>query len=533
MRYLFVMLTFLIPSLLLCQDRQQIFKDVETVSSDAEEIFMVVEEMPRFPGCEDSGDLISKSVCSKEKLLEYIYTNLKYPVEAKTNGIEGTVVIQFVVDDEGAVTNAKVVRDIGAGCGQAALDVVNSMTEMTYDTITTFDESTYVETVNVITHRELWRPGYQRGKAVNVLYTLPINYKLKKEDQIADQVYVDKEKRPKTSTNYPPEYKSYQHYKDEVLTPNLVREAYTVDPIAASKIVGDIIPYGDAMHPILHKMGTHTGIDFRAVPGVAIMATADGVVEVVGGDHERYGQYVKIKHSEATQSLYAHMSSINVTEGQSVKAGEQIGAVGQSGVATYPHLHYEVYVNGQTEDPILGNPDLAIAKEDHQSMHHDQNRREDLKPLMVVDGEIQEDNFDIKLLDPSDIKAVNVLKDQSAIEKYGEAATYGVVEITLKDTAATPQKTDKLSEVQFDLKQNYPNPVGDHTTISFYLPNDRPASLLFYSQAGEYVYGIKDSFSQGLNEVKISTADLNASGMIYYFLIQDRMTAVKKMIVTK
>jgi len=520
MKYLSILFALLIPSLLLCQD--------------VEDIFKVVEEMPRFPGCEDIGDKKFKRECSNEKLIEFIYQTLEYPAEAKTNKIEGTVVLQFVVDKDGSITKAKIIRDIGGGCGQAALKVVNTMTKMTYDTITTFDESTYSETVKIIANRKLWRPGYQRGIPVKVLFTLPINFKLEHKDQTIDEVEVHAEKSPETWTNFPPEYRSYQHYKDEVVTPTLVKEVYKVEPIEADKIVGDIIPYGEAMHPILHKMGRHNGIDFRAVPGVAIMATAIGTVEEVGYDHERYGQFVTIKHSEETKSLYAHMSSIHVFQGQSVKAGEQIGDVGMSGAATYPHLHYEVHVNGQTENPITENRERIKAKKENlKSSHLELSNTKDLKPLIVVDGEIQVDVFDIEMLRPEDIKTINVLKDHSAIAKYGEAATNGVVEITLKTSSKDQLNAGKLTDVQFDLQQNYPNPVAGSTTISFHLPNDRPASLLFYNQAGQYLYGIKDSFRQGLNEVSISTVDLNTSGVIYYFLIQDQLTAVKKMLVSK
>ena len=106
----------------------------------------------------------------------------------------------------------------------------------------------------------------------------------------------------------------------------------------------------------------------------------------------------------------------------------------------------------------------------------------------------------------------------------------GVVEVTLKSNQLS---IENASAVQFELIQNYPNPVADNTTISFHLPNNSPASLLFYNESGEFVYGIKSGLKKGYNEINISKNKLNASGIIYYFLIQDRMTAVKKMIVAQ
>ncbi|NNF36806.1 MAG: energy transducer TonB, partial [Saprospiraceae bacterium] len=123
----------------------------------AEEIFTTAEQMPRFPGCEDmAGSNAEKEACAKKKMLQYIYKNLNYPAIARENGVEGMCVIQFVVDRDGSVTNVNLVRDIGAGCGEAASKVVNSMNNMP----------------------QKWTPGKQRGRPVKVLYTLPVRFKL-------------------------------------------------------------------------------------------------------------------------------------------------------------------------------------------------------------------------------------------------------------------------------------------------------------------------------------------------------------------
>lgn len=116
-----------------------------------------VESMPRFPGCE-SNDLnkAAKESCAKEQLLSYIYANVKYPLLARENQIQGMVVVQFVVNRAGGVEDVKVVRDIGAMCGKAAKQAVESM--------------------NLLKDR--WIPGMQSGRKVNVRYTLPIRFSL-------------------------------------------------------------------------------------------------------------------------------------------------------------------------------------------------------------------------------------------------------------------------------------------------------------------------------------------------------------------
>lgn len=126
---------------------------------EIEEIIGIAEIMPRFPGCENlSGSNKEKKVCADKKMLEYIYSKLHYPQMARSNGIEGTVVVQFVVNKEGSVSDINVVRKLGAGCDEAAAKVISDMNKLP----------------------ERWTPGKQRGRKVKVMYTLPIKFKLLK-----------------------------------------------------------------------------------------------------------------------------------------------------------------------------------------------------------------------------------------------------------------------------------------------------------------------------------------------------------------
>ena len=110
-------------------------------------VFVNVGQSPRFPGCEDmSGSKEEKEACAQKKMLEYIYGNLKYPAIARENGIEGQVVIQFVVDKDGSIKDIKLVRDLEGGCGEAALKIVEGMNSLP----------------------QKWTPGKQRGCVVKV-----------------------------------------------------------------------------------------------------------------------------------------------------------------------------------------------------------------------------------------------------------------------------------------------------------------------------------------------------------------------------
>ena len=103
------------------------------------EIFISTEEMPEFPGGEQA-------------MYDFLAKNISYPKTAKDSNIKGNVYVQFVVEKDGTITNPKVLRDVGGGCGDEALRVVRMMPK--------------------------WKPGMHKGKAVRVQYTLPFHFRL-------------------------------------------------------------------------------------------------------------------------------------------------------------------------------------------------------------------------------------------------------------------------------------------------------------------------------------------------------------------
>ncbi|MBR1517660.1 MAG: M23 family metallopeptidase [Bacteroidales bacterium] len=113
--------------------------------------------------------------------------------------------------------------------------------------------------------------------------------------------------------------------------------------------------FGYRYHPILHTRRMHTGIDLTAAKGEPVYATGDGVVKVASRNAEGfsgYGVAVFIDHGYGFQTLYAHLSGVAVRPGQTVKRGEKIGYVGNTGLSSGSHLHYEVFQNGNRVDPV-------------------------------------------------------------------------------------------------------------------------------------------------------------------------------------
>ena len=110
--------------------------------------------------------------------------------------------------------------------------------------------------------------------------------------------------------------------------------------------------FGIRIHPVHKVKKMHWGIDFTAPKGTPIYATGNGVVKEVKKSRSGYGNKIIIDHGYGYKTLYAHMSTMNVKVGQEVKKGETIGAVGNTGTSTAPHLHYEVIHKGRKVNPI-------------------------------------------------------------------------------------------------------------------------------------------------------------------------------------
>ena len=116
-------------------------------------------------------------------------------------------------------------------------------------------------------------------------------------------------------------------------------------PVQESRTVWKGNPYG------VINGKTHNGIDIPAQQGAVILAAADGTVAETGFDAAR-GNYLVLEHGDGLTTVYAHCRNVDVNEGDSVKAGEMVAAVGSTGMSTGPHLHFEVRQDGAAQNPV-------------------------------------------------------------------------------------------------------------------------------------------------------------------------------------
>jgi len=123
-------------------------------------------------------------------------------------------------------------------------------------------------------------------------------------------------------------------------------------PISNKDLTRTASGYGLRVHPFYKITRFHYGMDFTAPSGTDIYSTGDGVVRAVIKGQRGLGNHIIIDHGFGYTSIYAHLLSFNVRQGQKVQRGDIIAFVGNTGMSLAPHLHYEIKINGMNVDPV-------------------------------------------------------------------------------------------------------------------------------------------------------------------------------------
>jgi murein DD-endopeptidase MepM/ murein hydrolase activator NlpD len=126
------------------------------------------------------------------------------------------------------------------------------------------------------------------------------------------------------------------------------RRAFLASPMEFSRVTSG---FAMRFHPLLQNWRAHLGVDYGAPTGTPVRSVGDGFVAFAGRQNG-YGNVVQVQHGNERTTLYAHLSRIDVKKGQRIEQGQRLGAVGSTGWATGPHLHFEFRVAGQHQDPL-------------------------------------------------------------------------------------------------------------------------------------------------------------------------------------
>ncbi|MBR1927794.1 MAG: M23 family metallopeptidase [Bacteroidales bacterium] len=137
--------------------------------------------------------------------------------------------------------------------------------------------------------------------------------------------------------------------------------------------------FGYRTDPFTGNSKLHTGVDLAMKPGNPVFATGDGVVDAVAFDFFGYGNCVDIDHGFGYKTRYAHLNTISVIEGMKIRRGDKIGESGQSGRASGPHLHYEVFYKGERVNP-MNYFDLSMSRQEYVDMVESRSRDKDDAP---------------------------------------------------------------------------------------------------------------------------------------------------------
>jgi uncharacterized repeat protein (TIGR02543 family) len=198
-----------------------------------------------------------------------------------------------------------------------------------------------------------------KSKVFTYVYKKGINYITK------DNIYDINEKyhsfmgwstKPKGKGTF---IKSKSQISYSVIIPNLIGNKLYLYPVISEYILpiteskGYLYissPYGERRHPTTNKMSFHYGIDLAAPEGTNIIASSDGIV-VESTYSNGYGYYVTIRHYDGRKTKYAHCSELLVKEGEKVKKGQVIAKVGNTGMSTGSHLHFEIIINDERLNP--------------------------------------------------------------------------------------------------------------------------------------------------------------------------------------
>lgn len=523
----------------------------------------------QYPGCDDiEGEEAIR--CAKEKFQEYIAETMQYPEEARSEKIEGEVMVKFIVTKEGNIANPQVILDIGGGCGKEALYLIQNMNNLAKN----------------------WTPAMHKGKKVESEVVVPIHFKLggiaskkpfsarndaflrgeteqpvdnlvKEEGAAREMVsllsefeitprpifVVDGEITEKDDVNL---------YADEVASINILDEEMAAEKYqtvnqkameittksgAGVKNVAELlinekntrIPLDS--HPLIILDGEEKGTDPTILENMdqESIARVDVLkppfsVEKFGDKGENGAIIITTKEAENKLKVRVREGDLQVSgeeplivvDGKILGVGkEKISNLDPAGIQSMdvlkPPYSVEKFGDKGTNGAIIITTKDAAEKVKIR-VNGTKLGSSDKEPLIILDGEILGVGKDkVSSLDPDQIASMEVLKPPHSVEKYGENAKHGVIIISSKDAEEIGEDGVQLSgQVKaFSDVRIYPNPAKGSFNLAF-KGKEGPTVVEVYDIAGKSLY--KQSFEdfQGVFQEEISSSNfVNTQAIIH------------------
>lgn len=203
-----------------------------------------------------------------------------------------------------------------------------------------------VQVADILGGRIDFHRGLRKGDRFNVVYeTLEADGEPMRTGRVLSVEFINNGKAHSAMWFQEPGKKGTYYTLDG----KRLETAYLASPMQFSRVTSG---FAMRFHPILQTWRAHLGVDYGAPTGTPVRTVGDGVVDFAGVQGG-FGNVVFVRHNNNDTTVYAHLSRIDVRKGQSVTQGQRLGAVGATGWATGPHLHFEFRVNGRHQDPLM------------------------------------------------------------------------------------------------------------------------------------------------------------------------------------
>ncbi len=493
-------------------------------------VFQVVEEMPRFAGCEDIQDAQVRKECAKKKMLMHIYTNIKYPPQARESHIQGTVIASFIIEKDGSVTNAKILRGIGGGCDEEVVRIVNNMPN--------------------------FLPGKQRGQNVRVQFNLPVKFKL--DNGVKSEAQKASDPQDTSLSGFDKE--SAIFYLDG-------KRIQSIDDVDPDQILTITVLKNEEAIELYGP---------EAKGGVVLITSKKTLINVIGYAKEKSAiGYIKEQavppsppeeptHSEPGSPPSAISAAPPSPEPIPEKAVPPsppapseplppVAGISASPPSPPPPVKDQLFI--AEEMPLFpgtkekSESNEALIQFVYQNIKYPKAAKEaKIQGTSIVqftvtkEGEIYDPKIVRSIGGGTDEAVLNMMQKMSALPKKWTPAKQGgkvvaiqfnlPVKFKLPNTPANPESTSKANELSSFEKINiYPNPTEGNINIHFSSKNESPTTVTITDINGKQIFQkIYNGKEVKINDLEIRNA---ASGILMISFEQDGKITTKEVLLQR